>query len=79
VGAPALAEVLSHVMADGIYLCPREYSDPAHHGDRGVDLWKRWLMTKKDDVNTCLKVGNAGLDVLMLLIIGLCIAIAVWA
>jgi hypothetical protein len=44
----------------------------------GREHW-RSSVAKKDDVNTCLKVGSAGLDVLMLLIIGLCIAIAIWA
>lgn len=33
----------------------------------------------KEEINTCRKVGDIGVNILMLLIIGLCIAILVWA
>lgn len=33
----------------------------------------------RDDVNTCLKVGSVGLNVLFGLILALCIAILLWA
>lgn len=36
-------------------------------------------MKRGDDVNTCRKVGDTGVGILTLLIIGLCIAILVWA
>lgn len=32
-----------------------------------------------DDINTCLKVGMAGLNVLVGLVLALCIAILLWA
>jgi hypothetical protein len=36
-------------------------------------------MSRDDDVNTCRDVGETGVAILTLLILGLCVAILVWA
>ncbi len=36
-------------------------------------------MSKEPDVNTCREVGETGVGIMSLLIIGLCIAILIWA
>lgn len=36
-------------------------------------------MSKEEDINTCRDVGEAGVGILTLLILALCIAILLWA
>lgn len=36
-------------------------------------------MAKDRDINTCREVGEAGVGILGMLILGLCIAILIWA